>query len=232
VGIGGRDNENAAGTNARLGDHTAMHESSLLKMEKFVETHLSGHRGRRLRIVDIGSMDVNGTYQPLFDDPLWEYTGVDMEPGPGVTAVLPNPYNWGNLRPGSFDVAISGQAFEHFEFPWVSVLNVTRILAEGGLFCMIVPSRGFEHRYPLDCWRYYPDGALALGRWGDLEPLSVETTWEAEPGAPDGAAQWGDTMLVARKPVYANPARRQLARLRRWVLISVLSAHARRRSAL
>lgn len=209
-----------------------MHQSSLFKMEQFVEAHLSGRRGRRLRIVDIGSMDVNGTYEALFDDPLWDYTGVDMEPGPGVTTVVRDPYDWHELPSESFDVVISGQVFEHIEFPWLSILNVNRILAEGGLLCLIVPSRGVEHRFPFDCWRFYADGVTALSRWGDLEPLSAETAWEPPLGAPEGAIDWGDTVLVARKPVYANSVRRNIARLRRWVLRSVLSAHARRRTLL
>ena len=30
------------------------------------------------------------------------------------------------------------------------------------------PSRGIYHRYPVDCWRFYPDSGLALSNWGKV----------------------------------------------------------------
>jgi len=71
--------------------------------------------------------------------------------------------------------------------------------ADGGLCCVIAPSGGFEHRYPVDCWRYYPDGFKALARWARLEVLEAWTEWEpAEYG--DGSEPWKDTIMVCRKP--------------------------------
>jgi hypothetical protein len=29
-----------------------------------------------------------------------------------------------------------------------------------------MPSNGVFHRYPVDCWRFYPDSGIALARWG------------------------------------------------------------------
>ncbi|MGE6235200.1 hypothetical protein, partial [Aeromonas media] len=31
---------------------------------------------------------------------------------------------------------------------------------------MNVPSNGYIHRYPVDCWRFYPDSGKALETWG------------------------------------------------------------------
>src|SRR6478672_10719054 len=45
-----------------------------------------------LRVVDIGSYDVNGSYRTLFGNPAWSYQGVDLEAGPGVDIVLKSPY--------------------------------------------------------------------------------------------------------------------------------------------
>ena len=86
-------------------------------MRKFVDEHLADRRGRRLRVLDVGSMDLNGSYRELFDDPQWHYTGVDLEPGKGVDVVLGSPYAWGAIPSDSFDIVISGQALEHVEFP-------------------------------------------------------------------------------------------------------------------
>lgn len=176
-----------------------MHQSSLEAMARFVKEDLVDRRGQALQILDVGSMDVNGSYRQFFDDPDWTYTGVDMEPGNGVDQVLPQPYDWSGLADEAYDVVISGQAFEHIEFPWVTILEVARVLRPGGLLCLIVPSGGYEHRYPVDCWRYYPDGIAALARWADLDVVRAETAWEPRGEYTDDSAQWADTVLVARK---------------------------------
>jgi len=185
-----------------------MHESSLARMRWFVDSHLGSFRNRPTRILDIGSQDVNGTYRPLFDDPQWTYVGTDMTMGRGVDLVLSQPYRWGRqLKSSDFDVVISGQAFEHVEFPWASILEIARVLRPNGLLCMVVPSSGRQHRYPVDCWRFYPDGLAALAGWAGLEVLQAKTHWEDE-GWADGSDEWHDSVLVATKP--------QVEGLRRW----------------
>jgi SAM-dependent methyltransferase len=198
-------------------------------MADFVEEHLGPRRGQKLRILDVGSMDVNGSYRAFFDDPAWAYTGLDLAEGPGVDVVVDQPYRWRDLADGSFDVVVSGQAFEHFEYPWVSMLEVARVLRPGGLVCVIVPSGGYEHRYPLDCWRYYPDGIAALARWADLDVVSAETNWEPKGDYTDDSAEWKDTVLVARKPA-GNPS--LATRAKTGLLRRVNAFQAARRSGV
>ena len=176
-----------------------MHQSSMEAMGRFLTDHLDDQRGQPLAILDVGSMDVNGSYRTLFDDPAWTYTGIDAAAGDGVDLVLADPYDWADLADESFDVVISGQVFEHIEFPWVTILEVARVLRPGGLVCIIVPAGGYEHRYPVDCWRYYPDGARALAHWADLDVLVAETSWTPTGEYTDDSAGWQDTVLVARK---------------------------------
>ena len=87
----------------------------------------------------------------------WEYSGLDVEKGPNVDIVVENPYDW-EIPDSSYDVVISGQAFEHIEFFWLTFLEMARVLKPQGLIILIAPSRGPQHRYPVDCWRFYPDG--------------------------------------------------------------------------
>jgi hypothetical protein len=209
-----------------------MHQSSMEAMERFVEQHLAERKWQRLRVLDVGSMNVNGSYRTLFEQPGWTYTGLDLEPGPGVDYVLESPYTWRNVRASSYDVVITGQAFEHIEFPWITVLYATRALVPGGLLCMIVPSGGEEHRYPVDCWRFYPDGVTALARWGDLEPLSATTAWPGTATYPDNSERWADTVLVARKPVVRSSWRRSAGNLKRAALVRMMAAQGARRHAV
>ena len=178
-----------------------MHQSSFDKMAAFKEKYLTDRQNESLLILDLGSLDVNGTYKPVFDMPAWTYKGVDMAAGDNVDIVLKDPYTWREIRSESADILISGQAFEHIEFFWLAILEVTRVLKPGGLCCLIAPSGGFEHRYPVDCWRFYPDGFTAMARFGRLNVLEVSTQWEADPQyTRDDSNRWQDTMMVCTKP--------------------------------
>ena len=187
-----------------------MHTSSFEHMKDLVRRHTNP--GGLLEILDVGSCDVNGSYRPLFDQPGWRYRGLDLAPGKNVDLVLPSPYSF-PIGSASVDLVISGQAFEHIEFFWLTWSEIVRVLKPGGLIFLIAPSRGEEHRYPVDCWRFYPDGFKALAKLGDLELLEVTTDWRPHP-APDSAA-WGDTAGVFRKPdrSFLDQALRQLDHL-------------------
>lgn len=168
-----------------------MHISSYEHMTDLVTRLLD--RDTELRVVDIGSSDINGSYRTLFDSPRWSYAGVDLEAGPGVDVVLSSPYKL-PFPSGSVDLVISGQAFEHIEFFWMTWIEMLRILKPGGRIFLIAPSRGPEHRYPQDCWRFYPDGYRALAKFGRCRLLEVSTDWE--PHADPGSKEWGDTVGV------------------------------------
>lgn len=184
-----------------------MHVSSYEHMRDLVDRYLD--RSSPLMVVDIGSYDVNGSYRTLFDAPHWRYRGVDQEAGPGVDVVLASPYRL-PFPTGSVDLVISGQAFEHVEYFWLMWMEMLRVLKPGGRVFLIAPSRGPEHRYPQDCWRFYPDGYRALAKIGDCELLEVGTDWEPHP---DPGSNWGDTVGVfqTRRQSLAKRALRALS---------------------
>lgn len=181
-------------------------------MQDLVSRYLD--RDRALAIADIGSYDVNGSYRSLFDSSRWLYQGVDLAPGPNVDLVLSSPYRL-PFATGSLDLVVSGQAFEHVEFFWLSWLEMVRVLRPGGLIFLIAPSRGPEHRYPVDCWRFYPDAYRALARWGEVEALEVGTDWS--PDVDPDSAPWGDTVGVFRRGGGGAKRLRLAAVLMRWL---------------
>jgi len=180
-----------------------MHQSSFDKMEKFRARYLEGRNSEPLVILDLGSQDINGSYRPLFAVPPWKYVGIDLAAGPNVDIVLNDPYDWREVAPESADVIVAGQTFEHTEFFWETARQITRALKPNGICCIIVPSSGPEHRYPVDCWRMYPDGLRAVARYAGLEVLEAETQWEDLPQYDNESNKWHDSVLVAQKPV--NP---------------------------
>jgi hypothetical protein len=170
-------------------------------MLAFRNKYLNDKKSEPLLILDLGSLDVNGSYREHFDLAPWTYRGMDLTPGANVDIVLKNPYKWKEIGANSVDVLISGQAFEHIEFFWITMLEIARVLKPGGLSCTIAPSAGIEHRYPVDCWRFYPDGFSALARYVRLEALEVFTQWEPDSRFTDDSNRWQDTVLVCRKPL-------------------------------
>jgi 2-polyprenyl-3-methyl-5-hydroxy-6-metoxy-1,4-benzoquinol methylase len=180
-----------------------MHLSSLENMRNFRRENLSGREGSPVKILDLGSMAIGGSYRTIFQEDQWEYIGVDIVAGDNVDMVLSDPYNWLEIESRSMDVVVSGQAFEHIAYFWKTIREIARVMKPGGLCCIIAPSGGPEHRYPVDCWRFYPDGMRAMAAYADLEVISVETYWESKEYE-DDSDQWADTVLVAKKPETAE----------------------------
>ena len=162
-----------------------MHPSSMELMRSFVVRYANVLPGCP-EVLDVGSYSVNGSYRALFDK-RFQYTGLDMAAGPNVDLVLP-AYDWSSLRADAFDIVISGQAFEHIEFFWVIMGQMARVLKPTGLLCLIAPTKEIgEHRYPVDCYRFFTDGMVALARYVSLTILH--------------AAHVGtDAIVIARKP--------------------------------
>ena len=177
-----------------------MHQSSFDKMTAFRHDYLEARRGEPLVILDLGSQDINGSYRPIFGLPPWKYVGVDLAAGNNVDVVLADPYHWWEISRESADVIVAGQTFEHTEFFWETMKEIARILKPGGLCCILVPSSGPEHRFPVDCWRMFPDGLRALARYAELEVLEASTQWEDLPEYDNESNKWHDSVLIARKP--------------------------------
>lgn len=177
-----------------------MHQSSYRQMQRFVAEYMLPFRGQSQHVVDIGSMDVNGTYRTLFDDPNWQYTGLDLAAGNGVDVVLSNPYHWREIKTASADVVVSGQALEHIDYFWLTLLEIERILKPDGLLCLLVPSGGYEHRYPVDCWRFYPDGLQTMADFIRLQVIEKYALWKDEHPYTDDSREWKDAVLIAQKP--------------------------------
>jgi SAM-dependent methyltransferase len=194
-----------------------MHASSYDRMAEFCHDYLAVRQDEPLTIVDLGSCDFNGSYRPLFDRKPWRYLGVDLAAGKNVDIVLRNPYRWREIKAGSADVIVSGQTFEHTEFFWLTMREIARCLKPGGLVCIIAPSAGDEHRYPVDCWRIYSDGLRALARYARLETLEAWTQWEDRPQYDNESNKWHDSVLVARK-LPEKPATRWRRNLERWLI--------------
>jgi SAM-dependent methyltransferase len=167
-----------------------MHKNSLDIMQKF----LAPIPDEPFDILDLGSRVVEGQEElgsyKQFCKLNWTYTGADTEEGTNVDIVMENGYNF-PFDDEKYGIIISGQTIEHVEYPWVWFLEMTRVLKKGGVCCIIAPAKIHEHRYPIDTYRYYPDGMRALAKWSGLTVLEV--------GRSVARKGMEDTYLLARK---------------------------------
>jgi SAM-dependent methyltransferase len=144
------------------------------------------------RVLEIGSLDINGSIRPLFDAE--EYIGVDVGEGPGVDHEREGQLV--DFPSGSFDVTISCECMEHNPF-WVeTVSNMMRMTRPGGLTVVTCASTGREEHgtprsgaraSPLTVgkgWDYYHNvsrrefvRSFRLDRWFDH--FLVETNWQS-----------------------------------------------------
>lgn len=152
--------------------------------------------GENLKVLDIGSKICKnqsriGTYRDHFKG--HNYIGADMDEGANVDLVLKEDYVL-PFEDSHFDVVVSGQTMEHMKFFWVWIVEVARVVKKGGLICLVAPAVVHEHKYPIDCWRFYEDGMRAIAEWAGLEVLETGRRETHE---------WNqleeDTYLVARK---------------------------------
>lgn len=178
-----------------------MHKSAMLRMQWFVNNYVLVEK--HVRVLDVGSYDVNGNCRALFDGMDVEYVGLDVEDGPNVDYVPQNPYKWDELEDESFDFVISVNAFEHIEYPWLTICEIYKKLKNDGFACILAPNSIEEHRYPVDCYRYFSDGFRALAKWGGFDVIDITVS-----GVPDEdasgdwyAAGHNDTVMILAKGI-------------------------------
>ncbi len=158
-----------------------MHASSLENMQQCYQRYVrpSPLQTRdHVVVLDVGGADVNGGYREVFDDPRYQYLTVDLTAGVGVDIVLEDPYRL-PVADGSVDIVLSGQMLEHCEFFWLTFAEMLRVLKPDGFLFLIAPSAGPIHRYPVDCYRFYPDAYRALAKYANCRLLEV---WRDERG--------------------------------------------------
>jgi len=140
-----------------------MHKSAMNYARLFFETYV---KDNNLNIVEVGSQDVQGSIRSL-KPATATYTGYDYVEGPGVDHVISHPYQL-PIEDNTVDVMISSSCYEHSSMFWMNFLEAMRVLKPSGVYYMQAPSNGEFHRWPVDCWRFYPDAGHSLSAWGRL----------------------------------------------------------------
>lgn len=124
------------------------------------------------KILEVGAYDVNGSLRNHAGNEA-NYIGLDFNPGPGVNIVV-SPGEPLPVEDDHFDLVIASSALEHDSAFWNTFLEMCRKAKSGGYIYINVPSIGVVHRYPQDCWRFYPDAGRALAAWGKSQGQNIK----------------------------------------------------------
>lgn len=89
-------------------------------------------------VLEIGSLDINGSIRSLFEN--CTYTGLDLAPGPGVDVVCEGQKY--DAPDASFDTVISCEVMEHNPYWQETMKNMIRMLKPGGLLVMSCAAPG------------------------------------------------------------------------------------------
>ena len=141
-----------------------MHPNSMRLMKYFRDEYI---RNNHFSVLDIGSREIgknSETYRSIFSPPQ-KYIGMDIEPGKGVDIV-----GYENIV-SKYDVLISGQVMEHVCRPWEWLSNLAQYFTE--YICIIAPNTHDEHKYPLDTYRYFPDGMRDLFEYAKIKEVEI-----------------------------------------------------------
>lgn len=175
-----------------------MHPSAMNFSRLFFETY-----GENLpagsKIVDIGAQNVNGSIKDVCPGH-YQYIGVDFVEAEGVEIILNDAYSF-PFENESIDAIVCSSCFEHSEMFWLVFNEMLRILKPSGLIYINAPSNGYIHRWPVDCWRFYPDAGNALVTWAKrsgFDPVLLESfIGHRHANTVEGA--WNDFVAVFAK---------------------------------
>jgi SAM-dependent methyltransferase len=154
-----------------------------------VKTALRPADVRGKRVLEVGSLDVNGSVR---DDIMAfgpaEYVGIDIRPGPGVDVVCDAGDLVETFGENAFDVVISTELLEHAR-DWRRIIsNIKRVTKPNGVMVVSTRSYGVDfHRQPFDYWRYQKEDFEAIFSDVAVEDLTLDPT---DPGL----------LIKARKP--------------------------------
>jgi SAM-dependent methyltransferase len=105
-------------------------------------------------ILEIGSRNVTGALNRNNVPPSWKFVGMDILPD-AYTDVVGDAHDLRkHFRRNSFDAVISTAVFEHLIMPWKAVLEINRVLRQGGLVFVMSHQTFPMHGEPWDYFRF------------------------------------------------------------------------------
>jgi SAM-dependent methyltransferase len=125
-------------------------------------------------ILEIGSRNVTGITRRHLYSHCEEYVGFDILAGDGVD-IVGDAHRLSESCPlEHFDFAFSMSVFEHLLFPWKAVLEINKVMKEGGYVFLSTHPVWPAHELPWDFWRFPCNGFHGLfNKYTGFEIVSI-----------------------------------------------------------
>lgn len=117
----------------------------------------------KLKVLEFGSLDINGTIRSVFEPHASLYLGVDPQEGPGVDVIC-GAHEFDIQE--TFDVVVCCEVFEHTAVWREIITNSHRLLRPNGFFVATMAGEGRNPHSAVDGgipreWEYYDN----VGSW-------------------------------------------------------------------
>ena len=131
------------------------------------------------KVLEVGSLNVNGTARTVFQHRALDYIGIDAVEGNCVDFVMDAETLLRHFPKEHFDTVVCCEMLEHAIRPWRIVEQMKALLKPSGLLWISAPTFGFPlHRFPYDCYRFGED-AFRLWMFADMELLRLAQVEDA-----------------------------------------------------
>ena len=147
-----------------------MHKSVM----QFVGEKVREYKLEDKKVLEVGSLDVNGTVRDFFSKEIGQYIGLDIRAGKGVDVVC-NAHEM-KFDDALFDVVLSTEMLEHDDMFWLSVMEMGRVLKPDGYLILTARGNGFQqHAFPSDYYRFIPEAFQVLFKLAGCAPLEIKS---------------------------------------------------------
>jgi SAM-dependent methyltransferase len=175
-----------------------MHDSVM----KFLGHHIRRDEISGKRVLEIGSLNINGSPREIIMDygPA-VYLGLDEQRGPGVDICMSADYLYTLITPESFDFVVSTETLEHAE-NWRQTINqIKYVLRPGGIVIITCRAPGYKyHEQPHDHWRFTLDDFRSI--FSDMDMRHIQ----ADPEIPGVMAKYQKRRPVDLEQIQPAPA--------------------------
>ncbi len=156
---------------------------------------ITGLLDERLTVVEVGSLDINGSVRPLLRG-VGHHHGLDLVAGPGVDEVA-DASTW--VPPRAYDLAVSAEVLEHAP-RWRAILTMLwGALAPGGRLLVTCAGTNRPPHSAVDGLALRPGEHYA--NVGLAEVADLVSTWDVAALELEWAAGRGDLYLRADRRV-------------------------------
>lgn len=157
-----------------------MHDTAKINAQRFIDHYVQAGQ----RVLEIGP-GPDTTIRNMLTHCEYHSTELGADPYD-----LPYEHN-------HFHAVVASSVYEHMPWFWEHFVECQRVLQPGGFMYIQAPANGPVHRFPVDCWRFYPDSGDALISYAQHRgyPCDLVYSYTSEPLADI----WQDHVIVTQK---------------------------------